>query len=428
MKRALLHARKVLLVAAAAAMIALPAALPGAASADPFDPLFTFYASVAREPPPPPHSYPDHGAGFDAPCGVAVDPNGSFYVADYGHDAVDVFDSARRFLTELDGVDPEDGPCELAVDQATGALYVNDFHRRVVRYAPSAYPVTAATTYGSATVIDEATPTGVAVDPVGGRVYVDNRTHVSVYEPSGEPVMEGGEPLRIGEGSLADAYGVAVSDFAATQGWVYVADAGDRRIEAFDPAVSTTVPVQTIDGSQLPAADFVSLVDAALALDQSSGNLYVSDDLQPAFFERPEAAIYAFKPNGGYAGRLKFNVVDARPPGLAVGHGLAFVTSGNAADAFVYIYTAGSLTAGTGACAVGGLCPGADADAPAPAIQAGLGPPPPAAIASLPATEAAPSSPVGTPAAARRCRRIVRKQRPLAAHPRRCSRKRGAAR
>lgn len=48
-------------------------------------------------------------------------------------------------------------------------------------------------------------PTGVAVSTESGNVYVDNRTYVSVYDSSGNPVLDGeGHPLKIGVGTLQD--------------------------------------------------------------------------------------------------------------------------------------------------------------------------------------------------------------------------------
>jgi len=312
------------------------------------DPLFVYYASFEREglanaP------YPSPGGGFQGPCGLAVDSIGNFYVSDYYHHAVDVFSAAHAFKVQIPNVDPVDGPCGLAVGGG-GAVYVNNFHRNVMKFTPSAFPPTSSTTYGSGLVLDSEQPTGVAVNSLSGNVYVNARTYVAVYEPSGAAVTDGGEPLRIGLGSLGDAYGVAVSGFAGTAGYVYVADAASDTVKVFDPATSTVAPVATIDGHETPRGDFVSLRDSALAVDRETGRLYVVDNLQPAFTERPEAAVYAFEPGGAYAGRFKYNVVHARPAGLAVDNsgteskGRVYVTSGNTAGASVYAYARSALT------------------------------------------------------------------------------------
>jgi DNA-binding beta-propeller fold protein YncE len=321
---------------------------PAAAPATAGDPLFVFTpVPEPRQPPkPPPWGY------LEGPCGLAVDAAGNFYVADHYHDAVGVFSSATKYLnTQLTPVDPLSGPCGLALD-STGRLYVDSYHRSVARFTPSLYPTTfaAPAVFGPPTTIDSAYPTGVAVDPAGDSVYVVARSYVAVYGPSGAPIEVGGEPLRLGAGSLGDGYGVAVSDFPATAGRAYVPDAADDTVKVYDPAVDVVDPVAVIDGQDIPGGGFVSLRDSAIAVDRVSGNVYVADNLQPQVAAEPEAAIYVFAPSGTYLGRLKYNVVDAEPPGLAVDNsagetqGRVYVTSGNTELASVYAYPPGAET------------------------------------------------------------------------------------
>ena len=331
----------VAVLCAAAAALGGPSAL---AQADSTDPLFVFSPSQLKPPPPV--------ADFEGPCGLAVDSAGDFYVSDYYHHAVDVFTSGPGYVTQLPGVDPIDGPCGLAVGP-TGELYVNDFHRDVASFSPSAFPpvkgttfpFTPPTTYAPAAIVDSSHPTGVAVDPVTAAVYVDDRTHVAVYDSSGAPI------LQVGAGSLEDGYGIAVSAFPATAGRLYVPDAATDTVKVYDPALDTADPVATIDGHAIPGGGFVSLRDSAVAVDRVSGEVYVVDDLQPEYAERPEAAIYAFDSTGAYEGRLKYNVVDAAPPGLAVDNsatatqGRVYVTSGNTEKAVVYAYPPGVASA-----------------------------------------------------------------------------------
>jgi hypothetical protein len=312
------------------------------ARAEPSDTLpgFPFYASLETEgeafAAPP-------GTGFEGPCGMAVDSNGAFYVSDYYNDSVDAFAANRLFLAQLFKVDPLDGPCGIAV-AAGGDLYVNDFHGSVRAYAPTQFPLAHLTGYAAGAMFDPGPSTGVAVDQATGYVYVDDRTYVAVYEPSGAPVEVGGEPLRIGLGSLGDGYGVAVSGYPATAGYVYVPDAASDTVKVYDPAVDSEDPVQTIDGHETLEGGFVSLRDSAVAVDRVRGIVFVADNLQPEYRERPEAAIYAFGPSGAYIGRLKYNVVDALPPGLAVDNsekstqGQIYVTSGNTEGASVCAY------------------------------------------------------------------------------------------
>lgn len=348
--------------------ILLCLAMAPSAQSAPEDPLFVFTPEPQTSKPPPPAIPPPSGY-FEGPCGLAVDSEANLYVSDYypeeiaDHNAVDVFGPNLAsypydYRTQIRHIDPIDGPCGLAVG-AAGTLFVNDYHRSVLRYETSVFPPPKPepftppfpTHYGAASTIDTAHPTGVALDPTSARLYVNNRTHISVYDSSGAPLDEGGgtleegeEQLRIGASSLEDGYGLAVSGFPATAGRLYVVDAASDTVKVYDPSVDLDEPVAEIDGTEVPGGEFVSLRDSALAVDRVSGKLYLADNRQPQFTEYPQAAIYVFDSSGTYLGRLKHNVIDALPPGLAVDNsakatqGRVYVTSGNTEFASVYVY------------------------------------------------------------------------------------------
>ncbi len=289
---------------------------------------------------------------FKDACGVAVDSAGYIYVADYYQNRVVVFNKKQEYLTQITkidpldagGVAPIDGPCDLAVD-STGHLYVNDYHRDVVRFTPAQYPPEKGTAYGSRLTIDEAHSTGVTVQPGSDRVYVDDRTHIAVYEPSGAPVMEGAEPLLIGAGSLLDGYSVAISSFAATEGVVYVADAATETIKVYDPAKDAEQPQFEIRGEGTEQGHFY-LTDTDLAVDPADGHIYVANDLEPHFELTPEAVVSEFSPAGFYRGPVPRSFAngfasflqDGEPSGLAISQGNLYVTSGNYENAAVYIF------------------------------------------------------------------------------------------
>jgi len=252
---------------------------------------------------------------IEGACGLAASST-RLYVSDYYHDAVKVFSPSGEFVSQITpvGASPE-GPCGLALSPV-GALYVNVWHQRVQRLLPSAQ------------IFDAGhESTGVAVDPASGRVYVDDRTYVAVYEPSGAPVEVAGQPLRIGLDSLEDAYGVVVFE-----GLVYVPDAGSDTVKVFEADGAPPAPVATISHS------FSSLVDAAVAVDPTNGNLVVADNTQPGF-EFPGAALYEFDSSGTFLNQLACNPVDGEPSGLAFdAAGNLYVTNGNSAGANVFEY------------------------------------------------------------------------------------------
>jgi len=289
---------------------------------------------------------PSGSESFQDPCGLAVDSQGSIYVSDYYRDAVAIFQTSSGVPTGsppqpklLLEEEPLDGPCGLALS-AGGDLYVNNYHRNVLRYATGDLEA------GTGTPIDAGNapstspalrPTGVDLEPSTGRVYVDDRTYVAVYEPSGEPAKnELGEPLQIGLGTLGDGYGVAVSDYPATAGYIYVPDATTETIKVYDPTVNVTSPIEEIRGEGTPEGGFGYLVDAAVVVDSIDGHVFVAHSEGP-LYEYPKGLLDEFNAAGDYRGRiLATELIDGVPSGIAIAppgteaSGSLYVTSGNA--------------------------------------------------------------------------------------------------
>jgi DNA-binding beta-propeller fold protein YncE len=184
--------------------------------------------------------------------------------------------------------------------------------------------------------------TGVALDPATGNLLVDERTRIAEYEL---PLSADESPLRtIGAGSLADGYGLAASGFAGTDGRIYAADAADGKVKAYDPAISLTAPVAELDGAGTALGRFNDLTDAALAVDDSNGHLYVADNLSGDLAESPQAGVQEFDPTGSFEGQLEPESIDGEPVGLAVDDGGAatqgdlYVTSGNTEGSKVFAF------------------------------------------------------------------------------------------
>ena len=330
------------LVALGAVVAALGATAAPAWGVGGGDPLFTFVPAGGGTPAP--------SGYFIGPCGLGVDSSGNFYVSDYYHHAIDVYSGsadysgpgvtgATGYIAQLANEDPLDGPCGLALD-STNRLYVNNFDRNVVRFNAQPSFGTGATIAGVGA--DSTHPSGVAVDPATNNVYVDARTYITGYDSSGVQLTDGlSNPLKIGEGTLGEGYGLAID----VSGRLYVADASDDTVKVYDPAISKTTPVTTIAG---PPGGFSSLRHAALAMDRANGVLYVVDNLQPQYAEEPAAQVDVFNPSlsppNDYLGVLKYEIADALPAGLAVNqsNGRVYVTSGNTDQAGIYAYAADS--------------------------------------------------------------------------------------
>ncbi|MGH2973674.1 MAG: hypothetical protein ACRDLL_02230 [Solirubrobacterales bacterium] len=314
-----------------------------------------------NEKPPPPEGE------IEGACGLAVSPApvSNLYVSDYYHRVVDAFDLSGLYESQIAlggsnpvfGVNTLDGVCGLASD-SSGNLYANEMHEAVLRLKPNLQ------------TIDTGNSTGVAMD-AAGNLYVDYRTYVAEYDA---PVAAGDDPdLKIGVDNLEDGYGLAVFG-----GRVYVPDAASDVVKVYEPAGDPAVPVATI------AHDFVSLVEAAVAVDPTNGHLLVVDNSQP-LFEHPKAAIYEFDAAGSFLGKLPngesggkiVGPVFGEPSGIAVdsASGKLFVTDGNSELANVYAYgpyaASGSMSTEAAAISAASAANPAGASEAAPSSPAG---------------------------------------------------------
>jgi hypothetical protein len=328
----------------------LSLALSATAQAAPGDPLFIFSPKPKPLPPPaPPTPVPLPTGYLNDPCGLAVSPTGRLLISDHYHRAIDTYNSseyesqplaAKTSLESHSG--PLDDPCALALDSA-GDLYINNFHRNVVRFP-------APLSIGSfETLAGTEQATGVAVDPATDHVYVDLRDHISEYDAGGAFVGE------IGAASLEDGYGIAVSGFPGTRGYLYVPDAGSNTVKVYDPLTDADQPRASIAG---PPGGFHSLRDASVAIDDASGDAYVADDTQPQYAESPKSTIEVFDAADTYKGHLKYSVIGGSPVGLAVDdspsarhpagtQGRVYITSGNTHRAGIYVYPPGAAVGGS---------------------------------------------------------------------------------
>jgi hypothetical protein len=277
----------------------------------------TFCLRCGSSPPGGPLA-PHNEGEIEGACGLAVGDSGQVYVSDYYHREIHLFSSSGEYNASIalggensvSGVNALDSACGLALD-SSGNLLANEFHQSVGRL-------------GEAPIDDEGS-TGLAVDPLSGDLYVDDRTSVARYQAPFGPDDPPVETIPLGEG--ADAYGIA-----AYGGRIYVPDASTDSVRVFEPSVAADEPVLTIPG-------FNSLLNAVAAVDPSNGHLLVVDNLQPGF-EHPQGVVKEFAASGAFLGQLPGSPVDGEPSGLAIdpATGVLYVTDGNGelANAFKY--------------------------------------------------------------------------------------------
>lgn len=254
---------------------------------------------------PVPDPGPEHppAGEFGIACGLAVDAAGDTYVASQGETEtdgrIDVFDPEGHYLTEISG---QSAPCKLAID-SEGVVYAARLTspQTLVRYTPSEYPPTEATTYAAPMQVDSGLWGDVAVDTSDDHVFIAHSNHIVELTSAaeGNSVVS----TSIGSGLLELPDGVAVD---ASAGRIFVSSLceGCPAIPAQGEHVSIVYVfdlagalLETIDGADIPGAGgFASpFGELDLAIDEQSGELFVDD-------VKGSKRVYRFVPaaGGGY--------------------------------------------------------------------------------------------------------------------------------
>lgn len=226
-----------------------------------------------------------------APEGIARDPAGNIYIADSADHRIRMITAAGIILTIAGDGEPGfrgdggpasaarlDSPYGLAPDPA-GNLYVADYaNGRVRRISPDGAIVTIAgggardpaTSGATATAVRLLGPRNLALDAAGNLYISDFRDHrVYRVSPGGaiEVVAGTGTSGFAGNGGpalyaqLSHPAGLALDG----SGTLYIADSGNRRIRRLSGGILSTVNVPVT--LELPTG---------LAFD-SAGNLYIAD-------------------------------------------------------------------------------------------------------------------------------------------------------
>ncbi len=243
-------------------------------------------------------------ASFKSPAGVASDGNGNIYVADAANHlirlvtpagVVSTFAGTGGMAGNADGTGTAasfDDPSGIAVDKIGGNIYVADFNNHTIRkITPTGVVTTLAGTAGSAGSADGAGanarfnyPRSVAVDG-SGNVYVADYGNQSIRKISSAGVVTtlagatgtAGSTDGTGNNARFNGPGGVAVDSA---GNVYVADTNSSTIRQVTPAGVVT----TLGGVAGSPGDVDGVATAArfdhptgLSVD-SAGNLYIADN------------------------------------------------------------------------------------------------------------------------------------------------------
>lgn len=238
-------------------------------------------------------------ASFDGPFGVAVDSNRSIYVADvYNHrirkisPSGDVSTLAGSGLADFaDGVGVAASfkyPAGVAVD-SNGSIYVADHQNHRIRKISQSGNVTTLAGNGTNAYADGVglaasffSPMGLTVDS-NGYIYVADTYNLRIRKisPSGNVSTFAGSGLA----AFADGVGVAASFqypngvAVDSHGSIYIADTDNNRIRKISPSGNVT----TLAGSGSAAfADAVGSTASfrsptGVAVDSSNGFVFVTD-------------------------------------------------------------------------------------------------------------------------------------------------------
>ena len=217
---------------------------------------------------------------FNSPSGVAVDPSGKIYVSDEDNHRIQIFNSAKTYLSTIGvtGVSsPSDSlhlkfPDGVTVD-SSGKIYVADTDNQRIQIFNSVGILIKTIGITGISVHNNtgfSFPSGVAVDSSGNIYVADTNNHrIQIFNSAWSWIKTIGITGHFGSNSseFNSPDGVAVD----SSGNIYVADTGNQRIQIFNSAKTYQ---STIGGSGPGNTQFNS--PSGVTVD-SSGKIYVAD-------------------------------------------------------------------------------------------------------------------------------------------------------
>jgi trimeric autotransporter adhesin len=241
---------------------------------------------------------PATSAQLNRPFGVAVDPAGTVYFADYGNNAIrkvanGVITTIVGGFTNFAAGTQLNSPNRITLDSA-GNLYIADtYNHRVLKFANG----TVTTVAGNGTAgfsgdggpgvsAQLSYPGGVAVDSAGD-VYVADSGNDRIRRISGGAITtvvgNGGDGFSGDGGPALSAMLHVPSDVAVdSAGNLYIADFSDYRIRKVSNGVITTIAgigytSNGYNGDGGPAASAALNEPVAVVVD-ASGKVYIADE------------------------------------------------------------------------------------------------------------------------------------------------------
>jgi DNA-binding beta-propeller fold protein YncE len=238
-------------------------------------------------------------AQFSYPRGLAISPNGgAIYVADYGNNRIRMIRDGQ--VTTVAGSGEEgyvDGaalqayfnyPIGLAISPNGGAIYVADYNNNRIRMIRDGQVTTVAGSGvpgyadGAALQARFYYPTGLAISPNGGAIYVadQNNNRIRMIRDGQVTTVAGsGKRGRADGAALQAQFNYPIALAISPNGAIYIADQNNNRIRMIRDGQVTTVAGSDVKGYADGAALFQAQFNnpAGLSISLNGGAIYVAD-------------------------------------------------------------------------------------------------------------------------------------------------------